>query len=112
MLVAYLLFFSVQICFRYTSPSVDLDEYSSSVVKTGQHIGIAPGAVFHPVSPKSHILNKRFQPVDAAMPVQDLAFDLGDVSYPATRTYFSTTDPVVSRDRSTTLLRGPPVPLS
>jgi hypothetical protein len=110
-LVAYLLFFSVQICFRYTAPSVDLDEYAS-IIKAGGHTGPQVQTFVAPVTQhgKRHILNKRFQPGDA-VPAPSLEFHLEQVTYPFLEGFVPTGDPIVSRFRSAVLLRGPPVPM-
>jgi len=105
-LVAYLIFFSVQISFRYTSTqSMDLDAYSSIGV---QHQMGHPASVHttqqHPVK---HILNKRYQLVDA-IPVPDLSFPLVRPEYSAERVYRLVDEQPVQSDHIVALLRGPP----
>lgn len=88
---------------------MDLDEYAS-VIKTSGHTGpqvqtIVTGIAQHG---KRHILNKRFQPGDAAA-VSSLEFHLEPVTYPVLEVFIPAVDPIVSRDRAAALLRGPPV---
>ena len=106
-LLAYLLFFSVQLCFRYTSSdSIDLDAYSS--IQAHSH-GTAHATLhtLHKSDGEHSILNKRFQPVDV-VPAPALEFEMGNVYSRATRVYALRNEPIPSRTLRSALLRGPP----
>ena len=111
-LAAYVLLFSVQICFRYTTAhSVDLDQYSSTFTKATSHPAAA--TLFHGGTRRDtthSILNKRYQPVDI-IPARVIAFSLGYSSGAVRPTFFAKNEPVTTRTGQAALLRGPPVPV-
>ena len=104
--LTYLLFLSVQVCFRYTSDSLmDLDARASSFAPA-KHA--APPA-FRQV-PKHDLhsfLNKRYEPV----PVLDLPTQVSEVRpvYSTVyRKFYLRGEHSLTRSHSPALLRGPP----
>ena len=87
---------------------MDLDAYSSMRVQSIQHHAITVHTT--PEHTAKHILNKRYQPVDA-MPVQDLATVPNRPDYGATPVYHLIDEQPVQSDHIVALLRGPPAPV-
>ncbi len=111
LLLTYSLLFSVQVCFRYTGESLDLDAYRSTFVTASSHA--APTSItFHKgdKTESPHILNKRFEPVNALyIPTREFGLP---VSYSLLRnTYYTKADHLTGRFPATVSLRGPPAPV-
>ena len=87
---------------------MDLDAYSSMRVQSIQHHAITVHTT--PEHTAKHILNKRYQPVDA-MPVRDLATVPNRPDYGATPVYHLIDEQPVQSDHIVALLRGPPAPV-
>lgn len=110
--MAYLLFFSVQICFRYSSTqSVDLDQYSSLSLQKQHAHGLNLLVHPNPQRPGKHILNKRYQPVDT-MPVPETACVPERPVHCIKHVYRVVNERPVQSDHTATLLRGPPAAMA
>ena len=107
LLLGYFFLFSVQICFRYSPQSLDLDAYSSTSFVHGKGVG-AQGAHLHArTAGVHHILNKRFEPVvEMAMPAQEIG--VAPLYMELRRTYPLVRAYAFSRSILTVPLRGPP----
>ena len=111
LLAGYCFFFSVQICFRYnTDSSLDLDAYSSKNFVHALAHGPVSVQLHHKAGRTHHILNKRFEPVQAhVLPVQE--FRLSQLYVPVHREFCVLNEALHSRNLPFSPLRGPPAPV-
>ena len=109
LLVAYLSLFSVQLCFRYTSDSLDLDAFRSSFVTANVHSGALVTAAFYPITDAHHsILNKRYEPVNIVMDIPSGEVRIAPLYSFNEVTFHTTREAIARRSFDTAPLRGPP----
>jgi hypothetical protein len=107
LLLGYCFLFSVQLCFRYSSQSLDLDAYSSTAFVHAKGVRAPTVHVHASTSHAHHILNKRFEPVvELAMPPQEIG--VAPVYSTVTQAFPLTREPIFARAIGIVPLRGPP----
>jgi len=110
LLVAYFSLFSVQLCFRYTSDSFDLDAFRSSFVTAKAHQAVPVViAAFRPTENAHHsILNKRYEPVNIIMDIPSGEFQVAPLYSIVPRSFYAKNETASTRDVVTAPSRGPP----